>query len=103
MSATRVTRAVLTAEWARFCTAYNLPMRGRVGEEGWALDCWQPGDGASYYAVKHYSAETGPDGQGDVYCPTYPMGERRLTAREMYEALRFARTVHAYMTGRTGQ
>lgn len=100
MSATRVTRAVLTAEWARFCAAYNLPMRGRVGEEGWALDCWQPGDGASYYAVKHYSAETGPDGQGDVYCPTYPMGERRLTAREMYEALRFAWTVHAYMTGR---
>ena len=99
MSATRVTRAVLTAEWARFCAAYNLPMREKVGEEGWALDCWQPGDGASYYAVEHYSAETGPDGQGGVYCPTYPMGERRLTAREMFEALRFARMVHAYMTG----
>lgn len=98
MSATRVTRAVLTVEWGRFCTAYNLPMREKVGEEGWTLDCWQPGDGAaSYYAVEYYAA--GPDGQGDVYCPTYPLGERRLTAREMYEALRFARTVHAYMTG----
>lgn len=91
MSAQRITRAVIAAEWGRFCTAYDLPMRGKVGEEGWALDCWQPGgDGASYYAVEHYSAETGP---------TYPMGERRLTAREMYEALRFARMVRAYMTG----
>lgn len=94
MSATRVTRAVLAAEWERFCAAYDLPMRGRVGEEGWALDCWQPGD-ASYYAVEHY-AQTG---DGGVYCPTYPIGERRLTAREMFEALRFARMVHVYMTG----
>lgn len=93
MSATRVTRAVIAAEWERFCTAYDLPRRGKVGEEGWTLDCWQPGDGASYYAVEHYSAETGG------VCPTYPIGERRLTAREMYEALKFARMVRAYMTG----
>ena len=94
MSTTRVTRAVLASEWGQFCTAYNLQMRGRVGEEGWTLDCWQPGDGASYYAVEYYDAQ-----DGGVYCPTYPMGERRLTAREMFEALRFARMVRAYMTG----
>ena len=99
MSAQRVTRAVLAAEWGRFCTAYNLPMRGRVGEEGWNLDCWQPGDGTSYYAVEYYDAQAGPDGQGGAVHPTYPLGERRLTAREMHEVLRFARMVRAYMTG----
>lgn len=93
MSATRVTRAVLTAEWELFCAAYNLPMRGKVGEEGWTLDCWQPGDGHAYYAVEYYDAQ-----DGGVYRPTHPMGERRLTAREIYEALRFARMVRAHMT-----
>ena len=96
MSATRVTRAVLASEWKLFCTAYSLPMRGRVGEEGWTLDCWQPGDGHAYYAVEYYDAH-GPNGDGGVYCPTYPMGGERRTAREMFEALRFARMVRAYM------
>ena len=85
---------MLTEEWARFADAYQIQRREVVGGTGWDLDGWNPGEGGWLWSVCEYN----DDEPGEVYCPRFTMGERRLSTREMFECLRFGRMMRGAIT-----